>query len=65
VVLVIGGTPENARRRRSDRRPAGRPAGPAPTKPKALKCGKGKKKVVKGEARCVKVHKHTGHKKKH
>jgi Tol biopolymer transport system component len=37
---------------------------PTPKKPKPLKCGKGKKKkVVKGKARCVKVHKHTGHKK--
>jgi TolB protein len=39
------------------------PPAPTPTKPKALKCGKGKKKkVVKGKARCIKVHKH---KKKH
>jgi Tol biopolymer transport system component len=37
---------------------------PTKPKPKPLKCGKGKKKkVIKGKARCVKVHKHLKHKK--
>jgi Tol biopolymer transport system component len=42
--------------------PAGTPT-PAPAKAKPLKCGKGKKKkIVKGKARCVKVHKkHKSH----